>query len=159
MERDRSDAQATGESGWRSGEVLAFTEREGPGRPPAGPSRWATGTLAAVLGVTFAGLFTSDSLCADHRVWVEALAGVAFVGAVAALVALWRGWAAAPFLTLVASVPGIAIGMLDSVHAPTRGRLVTVGFALVTVLAGVMTWRAWRLTRWDEANSYSSHRR
>jgi hypothetical protein len=127
---------------------LAFTERDGPGRPPRGPSRWATGTLAAVLGVTCAGVSTSDSLCADHRAWVEILGGVAFLAAAAALVGLWRGWAAAPLLTLTAGIPGVAIGALDAMHAPTRGRLITIGFAVVTLLAAVMTWRAWRVTRW-----------
>lgn len=134
---------------WHSGEVLAFTEREGPGRPPAGPSRWMTGTLAGVLGVTFAGVLSSDTLCPDHRAWVQTLAGVAFLGVIAAVVALWRGWAAGPPLTLLASLAGIAIGFLDAVHSPTRGRLVAVGFAAATVLAAVMAWRAWRLAHWD----------
>lgn len=147
---------AKNQSEWHSGEVLAFTEREGPGRPPAGPSRWMTGTLAGVLGVTFAGVFSSDTLCPDHRAWVQALAGVAFFGVVAALVALGRGWAAAPLLTLVASVPGIGIGLLDAVHSPTRGRLVAVGFAVVTVLAARMTWRTWRLARWDRVLAAAS---
>lgn len=136
---------------WHSGEVLAFTEREGPGRPPAGSSRWSAGALAGVLGVTFAGLLSSDTLCPDHRAWVQTLAGVAFLAVITALVALWRGWAAGPLLTLVASLAGIAIGLLDAVHSPTRGRLVAVGFAAATMLAAVMVWRAWRLARWDPA--------
>ncbi len=136
---------------WRSGEVLAFTEREGPGRPPSGPSRWVTGTLAAVLGVTFIGVLGSDSLCPEHRAWVQALAGFAFFGVGAALVALWRGWAGAPLLTLVASLAGVVIGLLDTVHSPTRGQFVALGFALSAVLAASMTWRAQRLVRWDRA--------
>lgn len=136
---------------WQSGEVLAFTEREGPGRPPAGPSRWSAGTLAGVLGVTFAGVLSSDTLCPDHRAWVQTLAGVAFLGVITAVVALWRGWAAGPLLTLVAGLAGIAIGFLDAVHSPTRGRLVAVGFAAATMLAAVMAWRAWRLAHWDPA--------
>lgn len=133
---------------WRSGEVLAFTEREGPGRPPGGPPLWLTGALSGVLAVTFLGLFMSDTLCPDHRAWVQALAGFAFLGVGAACVALWRGWAVAPFLTLAASLAGVAIGLLDAVHSPTRGRFVAVGFALAAVLAALMAWRVQRLGRW-----------
>ena len=146
---------ATKHGQWRSDEVLAFTEREGPGRPPAGPSEWMTGTLAGVLGLTFVGVLSSDTLCPEHRAWVQTLAGVAFFGVVAALVALWRGWAAGPLLTLFASSAGIAIGFLDAVHSPTRGTLVAVGFAAATMLAGVMAWRAWRLARWDRVATAS----
>lgn len=136
---------------WRAGEVLAFTEREGPGRPPEGPSGRSVGVLAAVLGVTFVGLLSSDTLCPDHRAWVQALAGAAVFGVGAAFVALWRGWAAGPLLTLAASLSGVAIGLLDAAHSPTRGRLVALGFGVATVLAALLSWRAHRLARWDRA--------
>lgn len=141
---------------WRSGEVLAFTEREGPGRPPAGPSVWSTGMLASVLAVTFVGMMSSDTLCPEHRVWVELLAGFAIFGVGAALIALSRGWAGAPLLTMMASAAGVAIGFLDAVHSPTRGRLVALSFALCTMLAASMAWRARRLAGWDRASSAAS---
>ena len=136
-------------AGWRQGEVLAFTERDGPGRPPAGPSGRSTAILAGVLGVTFLGLVSSDTLCPDHRAWVQGLAGAAFLTVCAAFVGLARGWAAGPLLTLLAGGAGVAIGFIDAVHSPTRGRLVALGFAVAMVLAAAMTWRAHRLRRWD----------
>lgn len=131
--------------------MLAFTERDGPGRPPAGPSGRSTAILAGVLGVTFLGLLSSDTLCPDHRAWVQGLAGAAFLGICAAFVALWRGWAGGPLLTLAASLAGVGIGLIDAVHSPARGQLVALGFALATVLAAAMSLRAHRLGRWDAA--------
>lgn len=141
---------------WRSGEVLAFTEREGPGRPPAGSPAWLTGALSGVLGVTFLGLMASDTLCEEHRVWVVALAGFAIFGVAAASVALWRGRAGAPLMTMLASLAGVAIGLLDAVHSPTRGRLVGLGFALSALLAASMVWRAHRLARWARSVTLTS---
>ncbi len=131
--------------------MLAFTERDGPGRPPAGPSARSVAILAGVLGVTFLGLVSSDTLCPDHRAWVQGLAGGAFLAICAAFVGLVRGWAGGPLLTLLASGAGVAIGFIDAVHSPTRGQLVALGFAVATVLAAGMTWRAHRLGRWDAA--------
>ena len=140
---------ARGRGSWQAVEVLAFTERDGPGRPPGGSSLWSSGALAVVLGVTFVGLLTSDTLCPDHRLWVQALAGAAFVAQGGALVALCRGWAVAPLLTLAASSAGVSIGLLDAVHDPSRGRLVAAGFAVAALLSAVAGWRQHRLGRWD----------
>jgi hypothetical protein len=144
---------SSGVGNWRSGEILAFTEREGPGRPPSGPSGRATGTLAAVLGVTFVGVMFSDTLCPEHRAWVITLAGLAFAGIISAFVGLVRGWGVAPLLTVAASLAGVGIGLLDTVHSPTRGRLVALAFAVATVLAAYVSWRAHRLGRWDRAQA------
>lgn len=141
---------------WRSGELLAYTEREGPGRPPAASPTWLTGTLVGVVGVTFAGLLSSDTLCPDHRAWVQTLAGIGFIAIVGALVGLVRGWAAAPLLTLLASALGVAIGLLDAVHEPTRGRLVALGFGVALVLAAVASTRLMRLRAWDRRVSVES---
>lgn len=134
---------------WRSGELLAYTEREGPGRPPAASPTWMVGTLVGVVGVTFAGLLSSDTLCPDHRAWVQILATVGFVSIVGALVGLVRGWASAPVLTLFASSLGLAIGLIDAVHSPTRGRFIALGFGVAMALAGLATMRVIQLSRWD----------
>lgn len=134
---------------WRSGELLAYTEHEGPGRPPAASPTWLTGTLVGVVGVTFAGMLSSDTLCPDHRAWVQTLAGIGFVAMLGALVGLVRGWAAAPLLTLLASSMGVAIGLLDAVHDPTRGRLIALGFGVAFLLAAVASTRLVRMRAWD----------
>ena len=131
---------------WTTTEVVAYTRHDGP-EPAAGPpNRWAVGALAATLGLTFVGVVSSDSLCPDHRAWVQALGTAALIAAVTALVALWRGWAVGYPLTIVAGALGVSIGLLDAVHAPSRGWLITLGFATVTVLAGLLTGRAWVLS-------------
>jgi predicted lysophospholipase L1 biosynthesis ABC-type transport system permease subunit len=112
-----------------------------------------TGTLVGVVGVTFVGLLSSDTLCPDHRAWVQTLAGIGFFVMVAALVSLVRGWAAAPALTLVASALGVAIGLLDAVHSPTRGRLIALGFGLALTVAAVASTRVMRLRAWDRTVS------
>src|SRR5882762_7632406 len=100
---------------WRSSEVLAYTESEGPGRPPKGPSALTLAALAMILGATFVGAITSTGICEEHRVLVEILAGAAIFGVAAALLALWREWAAGPFITFISSVAGISIGIIDAV--------------------------------------------
>lgn len=134
---------------WKTGELLAYTEREGPGRPPSASPTWMMGTLIGVLGVTFVGLMASDTLCPEHRAWVEVLAGAGFFAIVGSLVALVRGSAVAPLLALAASSLGLAIGVLDAAHSPTRGRLVAVGFGVALALAAMVSLRAARLHRWD----------
>lgn len=134
---------------WRSGEVLAYTEHEGPGRPPAASPTWLMGSLVGVVGVTFAGMLSSDTLCPDHRAWVQTLAGIGFLAMVGALAGLVRGWAAAPLLTLLASSLGVAIGLLDAVHDATRGRLIALGFGFAFFLAAVASTRLMRLRAWD----------
>ena len=76
---------------WKSGDLLAYTERDGPGRPPAASPTWMFATLLGVVGVTFAGVLASDTLCPEHRVWVQALALVGFVAIGASVVSLVRG--------------------------------------------------------------------
>ena len=128
-------------STWRSGDVVAYTERDGPGRPPAGPSSWTILALATVLGATFVGTLTSNGICEEHRMLVEILAGGAIFGVAAALIALWREWSSASFITFMSSLAGVAIGMIDAVHAPTRGRMIAVGFGAASLLAASIAWR------------------
>jgi hypothetical protein len=142
---------------WRSDEVLAWTEREGPGRPPVGPHWMLCTALAATLGVIFVGMLGSDALCPEHRAWVEGLAGLALMGTVTAIAGLARGWSSAPLVTLLTAVGGVAIGFIDAAHDPTRGRLIALGFGVVTVLACWLAWRQLRLARWDRSLAASLH--
>lgn len=136
---------------WKRGPLLAYTEREGPGRPPTASPTWMVGTLIGVVGVTFAGLLSSDTLCPDHRAWVQVLATIGFVAILGSLVGLVRGWAAAPVLTLLASSLGVSIGLIDAVHSATRGRLVALGFGVAAAVAAIATIRTIRLQRWDRS--------
>jgi hypothetical protein len=135
---------------WHAGEVLAYTDREGPGRPPPGAPAWTMAAIAAVLGVTMFGIMTTDTLCPEHRAWAQMLGGLAMIGAFTALVAIWRGWAGATVLTLLASVAGVAIGLIDAAHSATRGRSVALAFAVVGLIAAFVAWRTRRLAKWDE---------
>lgn len=133
---------------WKEGPVLAWTDREGPGRPPAGPNRTLSLGLAAALGVVFAGMLATDALCPEHRAWVQGLATVALVGTATAAVGLVRGWSVAPLLTLGVASLGVAIGALDAVHDATRGRVLIVAFALAALAATALGARQARLARW-----------
>lgn len=135
---------------WKTGDLLAYTEREGPGRPPSASPTWMMGTLVGVVGITLVGLLSSDTLCPDHRAWVEALAGIGFLAIVGSLIALVRGSATAPLLTLLASSLGVTIGLLDAAHSATRGRLIALGFGVALVLAAMASLRAARLRHWDQ---------
>lgn len=134
---------------WRTGYVLAWTESDGPGRPPAGPRRTLSYALAGAMGVVFSGILFTDTLCPEHRTWVQLLASVAFVGTVVAIVGLVREWASAAAWTLCSAVAGVAIGVLDAAHAPGRGRLVAAGFAVVAVGAAVLALSQLRVARWE----------
>ena len=140
-----------GRGEWHSGEVLAWTEREGPGRPPAGPRRSLSVGLAATLGVVFAGMISTDTLCPEHRAWVQALGSVAMIGVVVAAIGLFRQWAVAPFLTLVSALAGVGIGFIDAAHSPTRGQAIAIAFAAVSVGALWLALRQVPLVRWDRA--------
>ena len=136
-------------SGWRSDEVLAWTEREGPGRPPAAPSRWVATGLAAGLGAVLVGMLSTDALCPDHRAWVQALGSVALLGVIVAIVGLVRRSAIALPTTLVTAGLGVVIGFIDAVHDPTRGHLIAMGFGLAGVASAWMAFRQLRLLRWE----------
>ena len=140
-----------GKNGWRSGPVLAWTEHDGPTRPPDGPGRLVPGVLAGSLGVVFLGMMSTDVLCPEHRALVQGFATLALVGIVVAIVGLVRGWALAPFTTLVSALAGVAIGVIDTAHDPTRGRILAVAFALVAAGAAVVAVRQASLVRWDHA--------
>jgi uncharacterized membrane protein YccC len=137
------------ESSWRSDEVLAWTEREGPARPPSAPHRWAGVALGLGLAAVFVGVMVTDTLCPEHRAWVQALALTALGAAGFAVVGLIRGWALAPLLTVATAGLGVAIGVLDAAHDAARGQLVALGFGAVGLLAAWLAFRQIPLLRWD----------
>jgi hypothetical protein len=134
---------------WRSGEVLAWTDHDGVGRPPRGPGRVATVILASTLAVVLTGLMSYDPLCAEHRSWVVLLSVLGVVGTAAAIVGLVQARALAPLLTVFVSLTGVSIGLIDAVHDPSRGRLIAVAFGLTAVLGAALTARALPLALWD----------
>jgi hypothetical protein len=136
---------------WRSDGVVAWTEREGPGRPPAGPGRGLTTALSAGLALLFCGILFTDLLCPEHRLWVQALGAAAIVGALVTAIGLARGWGSAAFVALPTTVCGVAVGLIDSVHAIERGRIVAVAFALLTLGAIWLMWRQVVLFAWDRS--------
>ena len=103
---------------WRSDGLVAWTERDGPGRPPAGPGPVLTTALSAGLGLLFLGILFTDLLCPEHRFWVQGLGSLAVFGSIVAAIGLARGWASAAFLALPATVCGVAACLLLSWPPP-----------------------------------------
>lgn len=134
---------------WRSDEVLAWTEGDGPGRPPRGPNRVAWLAMSATLAAIFIGVTMTDTLCPEHRAWVQALGSLALLGSVLSIIGLARGWASAPLTTSFAAVAGVAIGLIDAIHSPTRGALLAVAFGVVAVGGAWLAIRQAAFLRWD----------
>jgi hypothetical protein len=138
-------------TGWRQTGSVAWTLRDGPGRPPAGPHRTAFAALAVGLVTAFAGMLTTNALCPEHRTWVSALAGTAFIGAAVALVGLLRRWALAPLFAAAVCVIGVGIGLIDAAHAPERGAAIAIVFGTLALTCVVASLRVVRLWAWDRA--------
>lgn len=136
---------------WHPSEPIAWTRRDGPGQPPSGPPRALFAALAAALGAVFVGMSFTDTLCPEHRAWVQGLASVAFVGAALSVVGLLRRWAFAPLLTAGVCALGMGIGLIDAIHAPQRGLALAVVFAALTLACLAATAWVVRLWSWDRA--------
>jgi hypothetical protein len=134
---------------WRSTQVLAWTDQEGPGRPPPAPSAAVWTAAAATLGVVFSVFMFTDALCPEHRAWVQTLAGIAILGVVTSAVGLVRGWAGAPLLTVACAALGGVIGLIDAAHSPVRGGFIAGAFLVALVLSGWLAVRQVPLVRWD----------
>ena len=132
---------------WQQTEVLAWSEGDGPGRPPVA-SRWIIGGVAAALTVTLTGILATDALCPDHRAWVQTLASVAIFSAAVAVVQVLRSQPSAVVFALVSSVLGVAIGIIDAIHDPGRGMLIALGFAVAGVGSVIVAFRMQHLARW-----------
>jgi hypothetical protein len=120
-------------SEWSSGDTLAWTRHDGVTPPPNGARRWLLGSLALSLSGVWIGMISTDALCPDHRLWVQALGTVALASAVWAIVGLigQRSWAM--LAALASALFGIAVGFIDMVHSPTRGAILSISFAVVGV--------------------------
>ena len=149
IRRTGGDGGLVGTVMWRSRELLAWTDRDGPGRPPRGPAGVLTGSLAVSLAVAHGGMLFSDTLCPEHRAWVFGLAGAALVAAGFAVVGLLRGWATSAILTVVAALCGVAIGVIDAAHDASRGQLIAVTFGVVAVAGAFLALWHLRLHRWE----------
>lgn len=134
---------------WRSTQVVAWTERDGPGRPPKGPNRALGFGLSATLGAVFAGMVISDSLCPEHRMWVQGLATLGFACIVGAAIGLAKGWSYAPVLAVLAGFAGVAIGAVDTVHDPARGQLIVLVMGAAALAASALALRQITLAKWD----------
>jgi hypothetical protein len=143
MTKGRADA------GWRATDLVAWTEHDGPGRPPRGPGTVLTTVIGAGLVCVFSAILFTDTLCPEHRVWVQVLASAALVGTVVTGVGLLRGWATAPALSVVVTTCGMAIGLLDAVHAAERGLIIAIAFGALWLGSLVLVYRAIRLLLWD----------
>lgn len=136
---------------WQSREVLAWTRHDGPGSPPPAPPRLLALILAGGLAVVFGGLMMVDTLCPDHRAWVEGVATGCLLATVCAIVALWRSHPAAGSLTLLSTLGGVAIGVIDMAHDPTRGRAIALLFVALMVGALALGALDARLRWWERA--------
>lgn len=105
------------------------------------------------MGVALAGVFATilftDTLCPEHRGWVVALGSAAIVGSVFASVANLRRWAIAPVFTLVVTLLGVAMGLLDAVHAAERGQAIAAAFGALSLVAVWMVWQQTKSIAWD----------
>jgi hypothetical protein len=133
---------------WRSTERLAWTEREGPGRPPGGVGPWYLTSLATVLGCALGVILFTDTLCPEHRAWVLALGSIGVALSIAAFVALLRNSASGPILALAGAVAGIGIGGFDALHSPLRGSFILGAFALLAIMSAWPLWVEARAAAW-----------
>jgi hypothetical protein len=134
---------------WQDGEVVAWTGHDGPGRPPRGPSRVLPVALAATLGAVLIGMLATDTLCPEHRTWVQVLGLLGLGGTVAAIAGLVQRWAVAPLLTLAVALDGVAIGFIDAIHSANRGHLVALGFGLSALMAIALSISSLPLSTWE----------
>ena len=112
---------------WRRSETLAWTRRDGVTPPPPGVNRWFFGAIALSMAGVWIGMLAADTLCPEHRMWVQTLGLVASLSAVSSIFGLasQRFWA--PLAALASTrCCGIAVGFIDAVHSPTRGALISI---------------------------------
>jgi hypothetical protein len=105
--------------------------------------------LAATLATLLTGMMSYDTLCSQHRSWVVLLGVLGFMGTAGAIVGLVQARALAPLFTVFVSLIGVSIGLIDTVHDPSRGRLIVLGFGATALLGALLTARAVPLALWD----------
>ena len=134
---------------WRPTNIVAWTEHDGPGRPPRGAAGWMWTATAGTLGLVLSVVFMTDALCPEHRMWVEGLATLAFFGSIVAIVGLTRGWAIAPLLTIAVAGIGAVIGAIDAAHSPVRGGTIALGFLVAMAFSAWLCVRQLPAGAWD----------
>ena len=145
---EREEGRSAGD-GWAHGARFAWTERDGPGRAPSAPGAATVGSLGAVLLGTSIAMLVTDTLCPEHRAVVVALGVVAVGGSIASGIALLAGRPFAPSFALLSALCGMAIGVIDMLHVPVRGLLLTTLFGIAAALALWMVWRAAEAEAWS----------
>ncbi|MDH3294836.1 MAG: hypothetical protein OER95_11015 [Acidimicrobiia bacterium] len=131
-----------------SNDILAWTTKDGVTRPPAGIKPAILGGTALAMTGIWIGLLSVDTLCPEHRAWVEALATGALVASGAAIVGLLRQRSWSATFALLSAGLGIAIGVIDAVHDPTRGALIAIGFTAVAAVLALTVVRQFRGAAW-----------
>jgi hypothetical protein len=124
---------------WQAGERVAWTDHDGPERPPRGVAPAIGFGVGAVLAGLCTVLVLADDLCPEHRLWVQLLGGAAIFGCGAGAVALVRGWSSGALIAAGTALCGVIIGLIDVSHGPTRGWLITAAFA-VALLGATWLW-------------------
>jgi hypothetical protein len=135
---------------WRTTGRIAFTEHDGPGRPPIGVRSWYLGSTAIAVGTALGVVIVGDSLCPEHLAWIRFLGVVGIALSVGAVVCLVRGSAGVALTSFGASVVGLAIGGIDMAHSRVRGSFVVAGFGVAALLTAVPVLRQIRSGAWAE---------
>lgn len=138
-------------SQWGAGPVLAWTDRDGPGRAPAGPMSIQVTALGATGAAVGLAMWNAAMLCPVHQMWVHNVAFAALVMGIGAVVAMVRRRPVAGVLTLGSALAGLAVSLVGVIHLLTDGWMVSLGLAGVAVLAGVLALGRSRATRRDRA--------
>lgn len=133
---------------WRQSELVAWTDRDGPERAPRGAPRWLWAATGAAIATSTTVVLATDSLCPEHRTWVQVIGSLAIVGALVSLVSLARGWSSTPLFTMASASLGVCIGLIDLVHEPVRGMAVTSGYVGALVLSWWIARRELATARW-----------
>lgn len=134
---------------WSDAETLGWVRRDGVTPPPGGSSARLLTVVAVAMAGVWVGMIASDSLCPEHRMWVNALAWAALALSVGAVVGLVGQRAWAPLCGLTSALLGVAIGFIDMVHSTTRGAVVSLAFGVVAVAVVVAGYPRLRSALWS----------
>lgn len=122
-------------SRWNDGPLVAWTESDGPGRARRTPGVRVLGAAIVAAAVAGWGLFTANEVCPEHALLIDVAAGTALVLVVAAGIAALRSSVMAAPLVLAASILGLTVGVVDTMHDVTRQRVIAVASAVAAVVA------------------------
>lgn len=143
----------SGTSKTPSAEVLAWTTNDGLTPPPRGVRPRILGASALAMTGIWVGMLSVDTLCPEHRMWVQALATGALFSSILAIAGLvkQRSWAA--LFALLSATCGISIGIIDAIHDPTRGALIAVAFTALAAVLVMTVVRQYQSASWARATA------